>query len=193
MKQSKYERHAGSDLWRPAHVAVVIVVTLTTGAGAVMAAGGSDGTGSTIPGIVVISPDNDPAVQWQVRSDGPVRLRLYRAQPSGVVTLLSEVETEPGISDFRIVDSSRPPGPTRYLLRLVGRAGSEITLGALFCVERQPTLKTSLAPQGPSQDFAWVVEATELPAPVLAELSVAVPKVAAGFIPGPEPPIPRQC
>ena len=119
--------------------AVVMFFVATIAAGTSLA---FTGTGDADPEndlrwnpVAILSSPNHASVSWQVRSPGQVRIRLYRAVPGGVESLVGEFTTEAGVSAFEMVDDVRPPGATIYQVRAVGIGGGERVLGSILCVE----------------------------------------------------------
>ena len=104
--------------------------------------------------ITVLSSPNHASVSWQVRSPGPVRLRLYRSIPGGVESLLGEFTTEDGVSAFEMVDDARPPGAAIYQIRAVGLGGNERVLGSILCVESGFSTRVAALPWDTSTQAA---------------------------------------
>ncbi len=132
----------------------------------------------------------DVAISWQVRSVASVHLRLYRQQLSGKEIVVYEVIAEPGIMSFEFVDDRRPAGNALYVLRVLGTDGSETTLGSALCVELKFAPGIAASGWTPSQ-HACTLETTELPTPEWAPLVGSIASSGGGWVPAPEPPVPR--
>ena len=139
--------------------------------------------------VKILSNPDHVTVSWQVRSQGVVRLRLYREQPWGRETLVKEVITQPGTSSFEFVDDERPPGNTVYVLRVLRLDDNETILGSALCVESKfaPSVVTST---GNSYQPACTRTTIGLPEPRLITQVAQLSLVGEGLIPSPEPPIP---
>lgn len=139
----------------------------------------------------ILSRSDHATVSWQVRSAGNVRLRLYREQAAGGEALVNEVITQRGTSSFEFVDEKRPPGNSVYVLRVLGLDGNETTLGSAFCIESRFAPSDVSSTDGSTQ-LAYTREKMELQQPrsigAIAQLSL----LDDGFIPGPDPPVPRM-
>jgi hypothetical protein len=143
------------------------------------------------PVTILSSPDH-ATVSWQVRSQGRVRLRLYRTLPNGREDLVGEVSAAKGLTSFEMSDDARPPGPTVYQVRAVRRNGSEETLGSVLCIESEFSPKAVTPPWDVSQlvadatgDFGFCQSADGL---IRADDSPRKWRVERG----PEPPVPRR-
>ncbi len=141
--------------------------------------------------ITILSSPDHATVSWQVRSQGRVRLRLYRTLPNGREDLVGEVSAATGLTSFEMSDDARPPGPMVYQIRAVRRNGSEETLGSVLCVESEFSSKAVTpswdVPQlvaDATGDFDFCQSADGL---IRADGSPRKWRVERG----PEPPVPR--
>jgi hypothetical protein len=140
--------------------------------------------------VTILSSSNQATVSWQVRSSGAARLRLYRVQASGDEVLVNEVITQDGVASFEFVDKNRPPGNAVYQLRVAGVDGSEANLGSASCVESK-FAPSDVSPTAGSFQPAWTRGTIGLPDPGSSSLGGRFAAFQPGFIPAPEPPVPR--
>lgn len=164
-----------------------MVVGFAASHSAVLAAP-SDGGG--LEPVKIVPVAGDVTVSWQIRSGATVRLRLYRAFPNGSESLVGEFVARPGVERFRQVDDRRSLGSALYVLRVLGSDGSETTLGSVLCVEPKFAPGVATSAWSPSQQVC-TLETVELPTPGWAPLVSSIASSSEGWIPAPEPPVPR--
>jgi hypothetical protein len=172
---------------------MIVLVALFAAGAAVVGADTSDaarGNGFTKHLTTILSNSDHATISWKVRSSGNFRLRLYRAQATGGETLVHEVITLPGEVSFEFIDENRPPGSVVYLLRVLGDDGNESNLGSALCIESKFAQSDVSSTAGSFQP-AWSRTMRWLPDPGSSSLGNRSAMFRHGFIPAPEPPVPR--
>jgi len=170
-------------------IRALAVLVVIAGSGAVGATPADDGDHHV---VAVVSPAGEVTISGQVRAATAVRLRLYRFGRDGQSMLVSETEARRGESSFVFVDQERPAGDTVYHLRVVGRRGEETTLATALCVESRLTPLSSPAPSASGDQLAWTEGAAGAPELPSSDLVIVEIVTESGWIPGPEPPVPRS-
>jgi hypothetical protein len=145
-----------------------------------------------IPDTTILPMDRDITITWRARSvDENVKFRLYRGINGGSLELVNETQSVPGTTSYRVKDEMEFSGPVYYELRVVFNQGAEKPLAIARCLV--PTLEpdSGSTPQSTHDQIALSIlpVVTTPPAKRLVRIDVGV---AAGFIPEPQRPPPRD-
>ena len=175
-------------------VFVLVLATIVTGATLSFADIGDAAPKNDLsryPVKILSNPDH-VTVSWQIRSQGKVRLRLYREQLSGDEILVNEVVAQPGVSSFEFVDAERPPGNTVYVLRVLRFDGNEKTLGSALCVESQFSQCSIPVTSTVSHHSVRATERNDWLRILSWPFETVESVTKSGWIRGPDPPVPRR-
>jgi len=142
--------------------------------------------------VTILSNPDHVTVSWQVRSQGEVRLRLYRELSWGRETLVKEVITQPGMSSFEYVDDERPPGSTVYVLRVLRFDGNETILGTALCVESQFSQCSIPVTSTVSHHSVRATKRIDWLRILSWPFATVESVTKSGWIRGPDPPVPRR-
>lgn len=177
----------------PTAVMIVLVAIIVAGATSIGASARSTdrGSGFTKHLTTILSNADHATISWKVRSSGNTRLRLYRAQVTSGEVLVHEVIASYGVSSFDFIDENRPPGNVVYLLRVLGEDGRESNLGSALCIESKFAQSDVSSTAGSSQP-AWSRIASWTSDPEPSSIGTRSAVLRHGFIPAPEPPVPRS-
>jgi hypothetical protein len=172
---------------------IVLVAIIVAGATSIGASARSTdrGSGLTKRLTTILSNADHATISWKVRSSGKTRLRLYRAQVTSGEVLVHEVIASSGVSSFDFIDDNRPPGNVVYLIRVVDEDGTESNLGSALCIESKFAQSDVSSTAGPYQP-AWSRAARWTPDPESSSIGTRSAMFRRGFIPAPEPPVPRS-